>query len=57
MLIPAVTPHAVVYAPLALIVPLVDAEYGVGQGVVTQELALGTLQPALATYNAYNTTA
>ena len=35
----AITPESVVNAPLALVVPLIDAEDGVGQGVVAQELA------------------
>ena len=38
----AVAAHGVVDAALALVVPLVDAEDGVGQGVVTQELILST---------------
>ena len=40
-----ITPHALVYAPLPLIVPLVDAEDGVGQGVVAEKLSLLTHQP------------
>ena len=39
----SITAETVVNAPLALIVPLVDAEDGVGQGVVAQELAGSTL--------------
>ena len=39
----SITAETVFNAPLALIVPLVDAEDGVGQGVVAQELAWSTL--------------
>ena len=39
----SITAETVVNAPLALIVPLVDAEDGIGQGVVAQELARSTL--------------
>ena len=39
----AVAAHGVVDAALALVVPLVDAEDGVGQGVVAQELAWSAL--------------
>ena len=39
----SITAETVVNAPLALIVPLVDAEDGVGQGVIAQELARSAL--------------
>ena len=40
----AVAAHGVVDAALALVVPLVDAEDGVGERVVAEELSLLTLQ-------------
>ena len=39
----SITAETVVNAPLALVVPLVDAEDCIGQGVVAQELAGSTL--------------
>ena len=47
----AIAPLTVVYTPLALIVPLIDAEDGIGQGVVAQELPRATLH-----YHTHNMT-
>ena len=44
----SITAETVVNAPLVLVVPLVDAEDGVGQGVVAEELARLTHQEAPA---------